>query len=58
MAFFWRADDAAAVVHSRFKQTDWQARAVAYRPAEVVPDGRVLMVVFRYEGYAELFALR
>ena len=58
MDFFWPADDAAAVVRSRFERTNWQARVVAYRPVEVIADGSDLIVVFRYEGCAELFAVR
>jgi hypothetical protein len=58
MDFFWPADDAAAVVRSRFDRTDSQARVMAYRPAEVTTDGSDLVVVFRYGGHPELFAVR
>ncbi len=58
MDFFWPAGDAAAVVRSRFHRTNWQARAVAYRPAEVATDGSDLVVTFRYEGHPETFAVR
>jgi hypothetical protein len=56
--FFWPADDAASVVRARFDRTDWQARVVAYRPVEVTTDGSDLVVRFRYEGHADLFAVR
>lgn len=55
---FWPADDAAAVVRSRFQRTNWQARAVAYRPVEVTTDGSDLVVTFRFEGHPETFAVR
>jgi hypothetical protein len=58
MDFFWPADDAAAVVRSRFDTTSWQARMVAYRPVEVTTEGSDLVVVFRYRGHPELFAVR
>lgn len=58
MDFFWRAEDAATVVRSRFDRTNWQARVVAYRPVEVTTDGGDLVVVFRYGGLPELFAVR
>lgn len=58
MGFFWPADDAAAVVRSRFDRTNWQALAVAYRPVEVKTDGSNLMVVFHYGSLPELFAVR
>ena len=58
MGFFWPADDAAAAVQSRFARTNWQARVVAYRPVEVTTDGSDLVVVFRYGGQPELFAVR
>lgn len=58
MDSFWPADNAAAVVRSRFDRTNWQARAVAYRPLEVTTDGSGLVVAFRYEGHSELFAVR
>jgi hypothetical protein len=56
--FFWPAEDAAAVVRSRFDRTDWKARVVAYRPEEVTTDGSDLVVVFRYGGLPDLFAVR
>lgn len=56
--FFWPAEDAAAAVRSRFERTNWQARVVDYRPVEVAADGSDLVVVFRFVGYAELFAVR
>ena len=55
---FWPAEDAAAAVRSRFQRTNWQARVVDYRPVEVAADGSDLVVVFRFVGYAELFAVR
>lgn len=58
MDFSWSADDAAAAVRSRFERTSWQARVVAYRPVEVATDGSDLVIVFRYQRYAELFAVR
>jgi len=58
MDFFWPADDVAAVVRSRWEGVNWQARVVAYRPVEVTTDGSDLVVVLRYEGYPELFAVR
>ena len=58
MDFFWPADDAAAVVRSRFDRTNWQARVVACRPVEITTDGSDLVVRFRYEGHPELFAVR
>lgn len=58
MDFHWPADAAAAVVRSRFEKVNWQARVVAYRPVEVAVDGSDLVVVLRYEGYSELFAVR
>ena len=58
MDFFWPAEDAAAVVRSRFDRTNWQARVVAYRPVEVTADENDLVVVFRYGGLPELFAVR
>jgi hypothetical protein len=56
--FFWPADDAAAAVCSRFNRTDWQARAVGHRPVKVTTDGSDLVVVFRYAGRSEVFAVR
>jgi hypothetical protein len=58
MDFFWPADDAAAAVRSRFDRASWQARVVAYRPVEVTTDGSDLVVVFRYGGHPESFAVR
>ena len=58
MDFFWPAEDAAAVVRSRFERTNWQQRVVAYRPVDVTTDGSDLVVVFRYGGLPELFAVR
>lgn len=58
MDFFWPADDAAAVLRSRLDGTNWQPRAVAYRPVEVTTDGSDLVVRFRYEGHPDLFAVR
>lgn len=58
MDFFWPADDVTAAVRSRFDRTNWQARAVAYRPVEVTTDGSDLVVRFRYEGHVGLFAVR
>lgn len=58
MDYFWPADDAASVVHSRFDRTNWEARGVAYRPVEVIADGSDLVVRFRYERHPELFAVR
>ena len=45
-------------MRSRFDRTNWQARVVAYRPVEVATDGGDLVVVFRYGGLPELFAVR
>lgn len=58
MEFFWPAEDAAAVVRSRFDRTNWQARVVSYRPVEVTTDGSDLVVRFRCDGHPELFAVR
>ena len=56
--FFWPADDVATAVRSRFEQTNWQARVVAYRPVEFTTEGSDLVVRFRYQGHPELFAVR
>ncbi|GAA5115911.1 hypothetical protein GCM10023339_23750 [Alloalcanivorax gelatiniphagus] len=58
MDFFWPADDAAAAVRARFDATDWQARAVDYRPVDVTTDGRDLVVVLSHHGHSESFAVR
>ena len=41
--FFWPADDAASAVRSRFARTNWEARVVSYRPAEVTAEGSDLV---------------
>ncbi len=58
MNFYWPADDAVAVVRSRFDRMNWESLVVAYRPVEVATDGSDLVIRFRYEGHAELFAVR